>query len=94
MWLIFGSIAIIGTVINLYLYKKGENYHFAMAVGLSFTALTLVANYSMVASWVDSEDWGALLDVVPTMSTVFWLLTLLSIGLNIMPIFLDLKNKK
>lgn len=65
-----------------------------MAVGLSFTALTLVAAYSMVADWVMAEDWSALLDAVPTMETALWVLTMLSILLNITPIFLELKNKK
>lgn len=64
-----------------------------MAIGLSFTALTLVASYGMVSSWVNVEDWAALLDVVPTMSIAFWILTVLSIFLNIMPTFLEIKNK-
>jgi hypothetical protein len=93
MWLIFGGIAIIATFLNLYLYKTGKNYHLAMAIGLSFTALTLVASYGMVSSWVNVEDWAALLDVVPTMSIAFWILTVLSIFLNIMPTFLEIKNK-
>ncbi len=94
MWLIFGSIAIIATFVNLYLYKTGKNYDLAMAAGLSFTILTLVASYSMIASWVNVEDWAALLDVVPTMSRVFWILGVLSILLNITPAVLELKNKK
>lgn len=94
MWLIFGGIAIIATFINLYLYKTGKNYHLAMAISLSFTALTLAASYSMVSGWVKVEDWAALSDVVPTMSIVFWILTALSILLNITPTFLELKNKK
>lgn len=65
-----------------------------MAIGLSFTALTLAASYSMVSDWVNVEDWSALLDVVPTMSIAFWGLTVISILLNITPTFLELKNKK
>lgn len=94
MWLIFGGIAIVSTITNLYLYRTGKNYHLAMALGLAFTALTLVASYSMVSDWVNSEDWAALLDVVPTMNIVFWILTITSILLNITPTFLELKNKK
>lgn len=66
MWLIFGLIAIVATSINLYRYSRGKDYILAMAMGLSFTTLTLVAEYSMV-SWVKVEDWAALLDVVPSM---------------------------
>ena len=94
MWLILGGIAIIATFMNLYLYKTGKNYHLAMAIGLSFTALTLVASYSMLSDSIIAEDWATILDVVPTMSEVLWILTVISILLNIMPTFLELKNKK
>ncbi|MDW0109739.1 hypothetical protein [Sporosarcina aquimarina] len=94
MWVIFGLIAIIATCINLYMFGTGKDYKLAMAMGLSFTALTIVADYSMVSDWVKAEDWAALLDVVPTMETALWVLTIISIFLNIIPIFLELKNKK
>lgn len=41
MWLLFGILAIIATGINLYLYAVGKDYKLAMALGLSFTALTV-----------------------------------------------------
>lgn len=92
MWLILGIIAIIATFTNLYMYKIGKDNKFAMAIGLSFTALTLVAEYSTVSNWVNLKDWAALLDVVPTMEKALWILTIISIILNICPIFLDRKN--
>lgn len=94
MWFIFGLIAIAATCINLYMYASGKDYKLAMAMGLSFTALTVVADYSMVADWVKAEDWSALLDVVPIMAMALWVLTITSILLNIAPIYLELKNKK
>ncbi len=94
MWVIFSLIAIIATCINLYMYGTGKDYKLAMAMGISFTALTLVAGYSMVSDWVEVEDWSALLDVVPTMEIALWVLTIISILLNISPILLELKNKK
>lgn len=94
MWFIFEVIAIIATFINLGLFAAGKDYRLAMAMGLSFTALTLVADYGMVADWVEAEDWSALMDVVPIMSAALWVLTSLSILLNITPILLELKNKK
>lgn len=93
MWLVFGVIAIIATFINLYRYRAGRDYHLAMAMGLSFTALTLAASYSMMAEALKAEDWAGLLDVMPTMSTALWILTILSILLNITPILLERKNK-
>ena len=93
MFLVLGTIAIVATVLNLYLYKVGKNYKLAMAMGLlSFTALTLVAGHSMISDWVKVKDWAALLDVVPTMTTALWILTIVSILLNIIPILLELKK--
>lgn len=94
MWLIFGLIAITATCLNLYRYATGKDYQLAMAMGLSFTALTLVGEYSMVAIWVKADDWPALLDVVPTMEMALWVLTMISILLNILPLLLELKTKK
>jgi len=65
--MIFGVIAIVATFINLYIYKVGKDYKLAMAIGLSFTALTLCSEYSLVSLWVRVEDWSALGDVVPGM---------------------------
>lgn len=93
MWIILGVIAVVATFINLYLYGRGKDYKLAMALGLSFTALTLVSAYNMVSDWVKAKDYSALLDVVPTMETALWILTMISIVLNISPILLELKNK-
>ncbi|ANU09606.1 hypothetical protein BBH88_04485 [Planococcus antarcticus DSM 14505] len=93
MWFILGLTAITATCINLVMYAIGKDYKLAMAMGLSFTALTVVADYSMVSNWVEAEDWSALLDVVPIMAGALWVLTILSILLNITPILLELKNK-
>ena len=94
MWLILGVMAIAATFINLYMYKTGKEYKLAMALGLSFTALTLCAEYRAISRWVKSEDWAALLDVVPTMEKLLWVLTIISILLNIAPVFLELEKKK
>lgn len=94
MWLILGIIAIIGTLLNLYLYHTGKDFRLAMAIALSFTALTLNAHNHDIAQWVIAEDWTALLDVAPTMASALWVLTIISILLNITPLLIDLKKKK
>jgi len=94
MWFILGVIAVVATFINLYMYKTGKDYKLAMAIGLSFTALALCSQYSLVSKSVKAEDWSALLDVVPTMEMSFWALTIIAIVINITPIVLELKNKK
>lgn len=92
MWILLGIIAIIATFINLYMYKVGKDYKLAMAIGLSFTALTLCSEYTLVSRWVKLNDWMALSDVVPSMEITLWGLTIISIVLNIIPILLELKN--
>lgn len=94
MWIVFGGLALVSTLANLYMYKIGKDYKLAMALGLSFTSLTLSSVYTLVSGWVKSNDWTALLDVVPYLETSLWLLTILSILINISPILLDFKNKK
>lgn len=94
MWFIFGLIAIAATCLNLYLYAIGKDYKLAMAMGLAFTALTVVADYSMVSNWVKAEDWSALMDVVPIMAAALWVLTIISILLNIAPILIERISKK
>ena len=94
MWIILGILAVIATFTNLYLYKTGRDYRLAMALGLSFTALTLTAEYSLVSDWVKVEDWSALMDVVPAMEMPLLYLTIISIALNISPILLDLRNRE
>ncbi|MEH7226339.1 hypothetical protein V7112_21210 [Bacillus sp. JJ1566] len=87
-------MAILVTVINLSLYVAGKDYKLAMAMALSFTALTICADYSNLNRWVKVEDWAALSDVIPGMARAFWFLTIVSILLNIAPIFLERKRKK
>lgn len=94
MWVLLGIIAFIATFSNLYLYGRGRDYQLAMAMGLSFTALTLVAQYSMVADWVKIEDWSALIDVVPTLEVALWILTAVAIFLNIAPILLEWNSRR
>ncbi|MFE8696111.1 hypothetical protein ACFYKT_07070 [Cytobacillus sp. FJAT-53684] len=94
LFMIFGVVAIVATFINLYMYKVGKDYKLAMVIGLSFTALTLCAEYSLVSVWVEVEDWAALMDVVPGMERALWFLTIVSILLNIAPILLERKGKK
>ncbi|RWZ50112.1 hypothetical protein EQV77_17895 [Halobacillus fulvus] len=93
MWIILGLMAIVATLINLFMYNIGKDYKLAMAMGLSLTALTLCAEYRLVSEWVQREDFSALSEV-PNFERVLWFLTIASISLNISPIFLERKGKK
>lgn len=94
MWLAIGILAIVATFINLYMYRKGKDYKLWMALGLSLTALTLCAEYTLVYNWVEAEDWAALQDVVLILEKPLWFLTITSILLNMTPVFLELIDNK
>ncbi|TCI65234.1 hypothetical protein [Exiguobacterium sp. SH0S2] len=94
MWMIFGILAIGATLFNLYTFSVGRDYKLPMAIALSLTALTVCADYSYLSVWVEAEDWSALADVVPGMGRAWWVLTSISIGLNMLPIFLERSMKK
>ena len=94
LFMIFGVIAVVATLINLYMFKAGKEYKLAMAIGLSFTALALCSEYSLVSRWATVEDWSAIEDVVPGMERGLWFLTSVSILLNIGPILLELRGRK
>jgi putative flippase GtrA len=94
MWFILGLIAIGLTLTNLVLYKMGKDYKLAMALALSFTALTVNSFYSILEQFVFSRDMSALEDIVPYVNKPMFVLIGISIGLNLLPIFIEyLRNK-
>lgn len=94
MWMILGLLAIGATLVNLYTFSVGKDYKLPMALALSLTALTVCADYSYLTTWVEAEDWGALADVIPGMGRALWVLTSISIILNLLPIFLERTRKQ
>lgn len=94
MWLIFGILTIGATFYNLSRFKSGKDTKFAMAMGLSFTSLTLCSERNLVTGWVIAEDWGALSDVVPYTQPSIWIFTFLFIALNVSPILIEKIHKK
>ena len=56
---------------------------------LSFTAFTLCSFLTKVSGWVSSEDWSALMDVLPAASGLMWVLTLASVAVNGICAFMD-----
>lgn len=95
MWLMLGILSIICTFVNICMcIVKKENKYF-MICALSFTSLTICSFYSKISEWILKEDWSAIIDVHPTMGKVLWILTILSIILNVfIPIFLEYKKSR
>ena len=88
LWIVFGIAAIITAITNIIcsvLHKETKWFRFA---SLSLTALTLCAFYGIAARIVLSEDWSGALDVIPTLSKPLWFLTIVSILLNSISLFI------
>ena len=80
MWLIFGAGAIITGLLNIINYKNKDNlFRF---LSLSLTSLTVCAFYADGAGRVIREDWGGLIDTMPTISKALWVCVALSILIN------------
>ena len=87
MWLILGVGAIISALLNMIATIKNKNadrYRFFI---LSLTALTVCSCYLEAANRVIKEDWGGLMDIMPTMSKALLVLVILSIAINSVSIF-------
>ncbi len=91
MWFFLGCAAIGATFWGMLCGARGKPASFWAALGLALTGLTLCAQYQMIAYWTQSSDWAAIDDVVPTMSKALWILTGISILLNLMMIWMDQK---
>ena len=82
MWLAMGVGAIIFAILNLvWLFKQKSSKWFGF-ISLSLTALTVCAFYSDAAMQVVNEDWGGLMDVLPSMSKMLWICVIISILAN------------
>lgn len=82
MWLAMGAGAIIFAILNLvWLFKQKGSKWFGF-ISLSLTALTVCAFYSDAAMRVINEDWGGLMDILPSMSKALWICVIISILAN------------
>ena len=91
--IILGALAIgLGAMGVVFTYQN-KNSRWLSYASLSLNALALCTEYSQIVTWVEQEDLSALMDVVPTMSTMSWLLTFVVIGLNGLSVYKKLKIK-
>ncbi len=93
MWIFCGIASLIFTMLHAYAAFSGKSISKAMAFGaFAFTALTLLSEYAMVVSWVQAEDWSALLDVVPSMLPLLIAYTVILVGANGLLLFIEKKE--
>ena len=68
MWIATGIMSVVFCVAAWGMAaKKNVKANWASGCSLAFVAVTLLMEYRMVVDWVNKEDWGALMDVVPSM---------------------------
>ncbi|MBR2402564.1 MAG: hypothetical protein IKB01_07345 [Lachnospiraceae bacterium] len=87
MWLFFGITAIITAILNVIWTLRLREAKWFRFFSLSFTVFTICSFYAQAAHWVLVEDWGALMDVLPTTSNVLWFLTMASVVINSISLF-------
>lgn len=66
MWLFLGILTIVFTILNLIWSFQNKNAKWFRFAGLALTALTMCSFYSDGAMRVAKEDWGGLMDIMPT----------------------------
>lgn len=86
-----GFGAIIFAILNLVWTSKQKNSKWFGFISLSLTALTACSFYSDAAVQVTAEDWGALMDILPSMSKTLWICVILSILVNSITLLGDKK---
>lgn len=82
MWALLGIGAIIFAALGIVWALQNKNSKWFSFLSLSLTALTLCAFYSDGANRVVNEDWGGLMDTMPTMNRILWICTVASIFIN------------
>ena len=94
-WLPLGGAALILPLVNLMLaaMRKHGGWQVLLFASLSCGALTLLCALQMVNSWLQKGDWAAIEDVVPAMSMVCTLALCLGIALNLLALWLHLRER-
>ena len=88
LWLLFGISAIITALLNVIWTLRRREAKWFRFLSLSFTVFTLCSFYADAAHWVLAEDWSALMDVLPITANMLWFLTVASVAMNSISLFI------
>ena len=95
MWILFGILSVVLAALSiLFAVKRNKQYIWGTVSSLSFTVLTVLGEYSLINNWVQKEDWGALMDVVPDMYGILTKYVLFLILLNMVAMFIYKRKKE
>lgn len=87
MWLYFGIVGIVAAIFNVIWTLRQKDAKWFRYISMAFTALTVCSFYSLAYQWVITKQADQLLDVMPTLSSVLWFLTIASITINGVSLF-------
>ncbi|MGX7030725.1 hypothetical protein [Vagococcus zengguangii] len=93
MGMMLGALGLVLGIVGVILTFQNKNSRWLSYASLSLTALAICAEYSAVVKWIEEEDLAALMDVTPTMSSMLWILTFATIGINGLSFWKNLKLK-
>ena len=93
MWMLLGIGAIVFAVLTVICVVRDKGAKWFSYISLSLTALTLCAFYSDGATRVANGDLAGLMDIMPVMSKILWVCTVVSILVNFTA-FIKTKNKR
>lgn len=82
MWAFLALASIVSAILNLVQWARGQEAKYFRFASISLTALTMCAFYSDSAKRVIREDWGGLMDIMPSMSGALWVCVIASILIN------------
>lgn len=88
----FIAFALAGTALIMALSEKRRFFEVVSFLSMTFGILTVLSEHCAVGQWVAYSDWGALLDVVPTMSKALPASALVGIVINAIALGIHLKK--
>ena len=88
MWLFFGTAAIVTALLNVIWTLRHLEAKWFRFSSLAFTVFTICSFYAQAARWVLNEDWSALMDVLPGTSNALWFLSIASVVMNGISLFM------
>ena len=94
MWIFFGITAIVTAILNVIWTIWNHDAKWFRFISLSCTAFTVCSFYGQAGEWATNRDWWALEDVLPSVSSALWLLTVMSVVINSISLFISDANKR
>ncbi|MGI6462936.1 MAG: hypothetical protein ACOX04_04840 [Candidatus Scatomorpha sp.] len=84
MWILFGFLCLVTTVLNLVwtLKKKHKAANWAAFGSLCFLAFELLSEYYLISKCVLSSDWDAICETVPYMMNILIGFTVIILSIN------------